>query len=57
VTGEAAQVLAAIANCRLGNMTLARSSLTAIANSVQISPSIRTWAQQLITEIGPEKNP
>ncbi len=56
VIGDAAQVLAAIANYRLGNTTAARASLTAIAGNAQVAPDTRTWAQQLLAEINPATN-
>ena len=40
--GDAAQILAAIANYRLGNTTAARASLTAIAGNAQVTPDTRT---------------
>jgi hypothetical protein len=44
--GEAAQVLAAVANYRLGNAAAARASFTEIAGT-------RSWARKLLAEIGP----
>lgn len=57
VIGEGAQVLAAIATYRLGNTAAARAAFTTIAENVRMSQTTRSWAQQLLAEIGPGSNP
>lgn len=56
VIGEAAQVLAAIANYRLGNTAAARASFSEIAGNARMAPTMRTWAQQILAEISPGSN-